>query len=59
MAVDFLEQKTSDTEDFEVAIQMLNMFMKSYPENMSKYLNDIFDCLNIMIIKIKNKDIQC
>ncbi len=33
--------------------------MKNYPVNMCKYLNEIFDCLNLMIIKIKNKDIQC
>lgn len=36
---------------------MISLFLKNYPVNMFKYLNDIFDCLNLIIFKIKNKEI--
>lgn len=42
----------------ELALQMLSLFMKHYSSYMGKYLQEIYGILNLMNIKIKNKDVQ-
>lgn len=57
MGEDNSEFKTSITEEMELALQMLSLFMKHYPKNLGGYLQEIYHILNLMNIKIKNKDI--
>lgn len=44
--------RTSNLEDMEIALQMISLFMKQYSKNLGKYLQEIYNILTLINVKI-------
>lgn len=58
MQEDDSSARNSHLEDMEVALQMINLFMKQYSKNLGKYLQEIYNILTLINVKIHNQDLQ-
>lgn len=50
--------RTSNLEDMEIALQMISLFMKQYSKNLGKYLQEIYNILTLINVKIQNQELQ-